>query len=69
MYASLDVEECIGKVISAAKSLSEQCQLGYSVASAELRQPRHHLLSLMSELQVLLFQPADFLRHLAIQAR
>lgn len=62
-----NVEECIRKLIDATKAFNEKCQLGYSISSSELAPARQNLLTLLAELQVLLFQPTDFLRSLASQ--
>ncbi|EXV01917.1 hypothetical protein X797_004751 [Metarhizium robertsii] len=61
------VDELMRNFIDATKAFSEQCQLGYSVSSSEVAPARQNLLTLLAELQVLLFQPTNFLRSLASQ--
>ncbi|KAF5131495.1 Dothistromin biosynthesis regulatory protein aflJ [Metarhizium anisopliae] len=63
------VDELMRNFIDATKAFSEQCQLGYSVSSSEVAPARQNLLTLLAELQVLLFQPTNFLRSLASQVQ
>lgn len=67
MSTLTQVEACTNDVANAAKDFADQCRLGYSTSSTEVARTRRNLLALVARLQVLLFQPTDFLQHLATQ--
>ena len=67
MSTLIHVQECTNKIIDAANALIGHCQVGYSTSSDEVAPTRRNLLALLAELQVLLFQPTDFIQHLATQ--
>ncbi|KAH6658476.1 hypothetical protein BKA67DRAFT_689606 [Truncatella angustata] len=58
-------ETYIDNLANTAKVYSDQCRTG----SAETSRTRRDLLTIVFHLQTLLFQPTDFLQHLALQAQ
>ncbi|KAI4598805.1 hypothetical protein KJ359_002698 [Pestalotiopsis sp. 9143b] len=65
MGSETQVEVCIDDLANTAKGYTDQCRSG----SIEATQTRRDLLATISKLQTLLYEPTDFLRHLASQTQ